>query len=206
MKDKTYPICKLTEKVLGQLQAQNYMESSITNYRRFYMRLNKFLMQHSTDIYSKYMGEKYLQSLNVSRSTYSAYACAIRRLNDFLDGRPYRCHHDNPCDEAPYEYKEILDSYLEYCKRLGNKPATLSAKKQTVILFLKHAEKAGCSDVSLMDVSLVSKALLTFENKDNYARIRQFLKYLADIGAARIDLSGIVPRYKKPESVKLNKS
>lgn len=50
-----------------------------------------------------------------------------------------------------------------------------------------------------MNVKLVSQALLTFDNKDNYARVRMFLMFLADIGITESDLSGIVPRYKRRE-------
>ena len=44
---------------------------------------------------------------------------------------------------------------------------------------------------------IVSKALLTFSNKDAYARIRQFLNYLAEKGIIEMDLSRIVPHYKR---------
>ena len=44
---------------------------------------------------------------------------------------------------------------------------------------------------------IVSKALLTFSNKDAYARIRQFLNYLAEKGIIEMDLSRTVPHYKR---------
>ena len=44
---------------------------------------------------------------------------------------------------------------------------------------------------------IVSKDLLTFSNKDAYARIRQFLNYLAEKGIIEMDLSRIVPHYKR---------
>ena len=64
-------------------------------------------------------------------------------------------------------------------------------------MFLKYIESIGCIDTTRIEPLMVSKALLIFENKDNYARIRQFLKCLADNGAAEIDISGIMPRYKR---------
>ena len=48
-----------------------------------------------------------------------------------------------------------------------------------------------------MDASLVSRSLLAFSNKDRYAVIRQFLKFLMDKGVTETDLSGIVPRYRR---------
>lgn len=38
---------------------------------------------------------------------------------------------------------------------------------------------------------------MTFSNKDDYSRIRQFLNYLYEIGVIKRNLSGIVPRYKR---------
>ena len=53
------------------------------------------------------------------------------------------------------------------------------------------------SDLSQLNTGIVSQALLTFSNKDAYARIRQFLNYLAEKGILEVDLSRIVPHYKR---------
>ena len=53
MKEKASLINELTEKVLNQLKDQNYMESSLMNYRRIYKRLRIFLIENGTDTYSK---------------------------------------------------------------------------------------------------------------------------------------------------------
>lgn len=58
-------------------------------------------------------------------------------------------------------------------------------------------ENAGCSDLSQLNTGIVSQALLTFSNKDAYARIRQFLNYLAEKGIIEVDFSRIVPHYKR---------
>lgn len=58
-------------------------------------------------------------------------------------------------------------------------------------------ENASCSDLSQLNTGIVSKALLTFSNKDAYARIRQFLNYLVEKGITEMDFSRIVPHYKR---------
>lgn len=58
-------------------------------------------------------------------------------------------------------------------------------------------ENAGCSDLSQLNTGIVSQALLTFSNKDAYARICQFLNYLAEKGIIEVDFSRIVPHYKR---------
>ncbi len=80
---------------------------------------------------------------------------------------------------------------------MGNKPTTVIEKKKSCILFLKYIGQAGCVDFSTLDAGLAGQALLIYTNKDNYARIRQFLKYLTDKGYTKTDFSGVVPHYKR---------
>ena len=186
----------LTEQVLNQLKDHGYMESTLKVYQRTYNRVHVFINHQGTDFYSESLGEEFLQSLNVSSPTLSAYLCAIRRLDDYVSGNPYRCHHNNPADKVPEIYASVLKEFLDDSRTAGNKPATLQAKEWACIKFLNCIDQIGCSDLSDLDASTVSRALLTFANKDNYAIIRQFLKYLAYNGILP-DLSGVVPKYKR---------
>ena len=199
MTENTLPFYGLMEQVLIQLKDQGYMDSTITVYRRFYNRVNSYLNQLNTDIYTKATGDSFLSTLNVSDTTFVSYKCAIRRLNDYLDGLPYRCHHGNPCDCVVDIYASVLDEYLKYCKGINNKPATIHAKEKSCVIFLNCLESHGCSTPSGLSPELVSQALLRFDNKDNYALIRLFLKYLFEEGYIKSDFSGIVPRYKRKQ-------
>ena len=197
MNEKTITFKELQELVLGQLKDQGYMDSTLTVYRRFYNRIHEFIKLNGTETYTKEAGEQFLRKSAVSESTLSAYSCAIRRLNDYIEGKPYRCHHDNPSEKITEVFTEILDNYLDDCRDSGNKPATIKAKEKTCISFLNYIEQAGCSDLAELEPGLISRALLIYSNKDNYARIRLFLKYLADTGLTRSDFSSIVPHYKR---------
>ena len=101
MTQKAVSFNELMKGVLDQLRANGYMESTITIYRRTYTRIRVFLNRFDTDFYTPEIGTKFLAETNVKKSTASAYACAIRRLNDFIDSKPfrstmiaimYRCH------------------------------------------------------------------------------------------------------------------
>ncbi|MEE1033336.1 MAG: tyrosine-type recombinase/integrase [Agathobacter sp.] len=199
MTENTLPFHGLMEQVLIQLKDQGYMDSTITVYHRFYNRVNSYLNQMNTDIYTKAIGDSFLSTLNVSDTTFVSYKCAIRRLNDYLDGLPYRCHHGNPCDCVVDIYASVLDEYLKYCKGINNKPATIHAKEKSCVIFLNCLESHGCSTLSVLSPELVSQALLRFDNKDNYALIRLFLKYLFEEGHIKSDFSSIVPRYKRKQ-------
>lgn len=199
MTENTLPFHDLMEQVLIQLKDQGYMDSTITVYRRFYNRVNSYLNQMNTDIYTKAIGDSFLSTLNVSDTTFVSYKCAIRRLNDYLDGLPYRCHHGNPCDCVVDIYVPVLDEYLKYCKGINNKPTTIHAKEKSCVIFLNCLESLGCSTLSELSPELVFQALLHFDNKDNYTLIRLFLRYLFEEGYIKSDFSGIVPRYKRKQ-------
>ena len=168
-----------TESVLRQLREQNYKETSIANYRRFYDRLYDFMSQNSIEFYTEEVGQRFFDSIDVGESTYSFYAVAVRRINDFINGEPYRCHHQVADVEIPAAFTEAVNAFLTECERSGNKSVTIKQKKKSCGLFLQEIEKLGCTDLSCLNVQLVSQALLIFENKDHYAVCRQFLGFSA---------------------------
>ncbi|MBR0341312.1 MAG: tyrosine-type recombinase/integrase [Oscillospiraceae bacterium] len=190
-----------TESVLRQLREQNYKETSIANYRRFYDRLYDFMSQNSIEFYTEEVGQRFFDSIDVGESTYSFYAVAVRRINDFINGEPYRCHHQVADVEIPAAFTEAVNAFLTECERSGNKSVTIKQKKKSCGLFLQEIEKLGCTDLSCLNVQLVSQALLIFENKDHYAVCRQFLGFLSETGIIDKDYSGIVPRYRRRKTL-----
>ncbi|MCR4851019.1 MAG: hypothetical protein K5870_07135 [Lachnospiraceae bacterium] len=100
MAERTIPFDELMHKVIDQLKKKGYMDSTLNNYRRLYNRINVFINQRGTDLYTKEAGRDYLDSINVCRSTFVFYNCTVRRLDDYLDGKSYRCHHGNPSDKV----------------------------------------------------------------------------------------------------------
>lgn len=199
MTERELPFNNLMEQVLAQLKDQGYMDSTLADYRRIYNRVHVFINQHDTDVYTRHAGEEFLSNAHVSEHTLSFYTCAVRRLNDFMEGNAYRCHHGNPPVAVTKIFADILESFLSECRNSGNSPATILSKEKSCIAFLNSIEQMGCADLSNLDADTVSRGLLTFANKDNYARVRLFLKYLADTGVTKLDFSGVVPRYKRPK-------
>ena len=181
MKSNTVTFEELASNVINQLKSQKYMDSSLVIYRRIYSRVHVFLNEQGTDVYSHELGKAFIESTNVCKSTLATYTCAVRRL--------------------PKEFSDILSEYLAECERGGNKPATIRAKERACSVFLERIVLERCYDLSVIDAEMVARSLLGIPNKDDFARIRQFLKYLADVGIAEIDLSGIVPRYKRPTPI-----
>lgn len=197
MTDKDLSFDDLIDQVLSQLKEKGYMDSTLITYRRTYIRVRKYINERGTDIYTSNLGKEFLHDANVKTSTLKAYACAIRRLDDFITQKPYRLHHGEPPVEVIDIFKDILDGFIDDCKQNGNKERTILVKKKICTLFLNFIEQSGCFSLEDLNVELISKAILIFSNKDNYAIIRQFLKYLVSKGITISDFSGIIPKYKR---------
>ena len=100
-------------------------------------------MQDMTHVYTHELGKSFLSYMNVHPSTFSGYACAVRRLDDYIDGKTYRAHHDNCRDQVPTAFSNALSGYLKECGNIGNKPATIQAKEKICNSFLLFLEKSG---------------------------------------------------------------
>lgn len=191
------PFDELVKAVLEQLKSQKYMDSTLTVYQRTYNRIHIFLNHHGTEIYTHELGKAFLDNSNISKPTFVAYACAVRRPDDYIEGKSYRCHHGDYNGQIPFVFADTLTGYLQECIDNGNKPATICSKERTCISFLNFVKNAGCSELSQLNTGIVSQSLLTFSSKDSYARIRQFLNHLAETGIIEEELSMIVPHYKR---------
>ena len=197
MEEHNLQFCSLVEGVLAVLKEQHYMDSTLMVYRRVYDRVHLLMSERGTEIYTKEIGQEFLDSVEVCYSTFKEYSCAIRRLDDHIEEKPYRLQRGNQRAVVAKEFADVLSDYLANCKELGNKPATLCSKERVCTLFLNHIEQEGCTDVAKLDADLVLKSLLIFTNKNNYDIVCLFLKYLADAGITQRDFSGIVPRYRR---------
>lgn len=92
MTKQTMPFNDLVDKVIDQLKNQGYMNSTLTVYRRTYNRIHEFINAQGTDSYTCDADAEFLRNTHVCRSTITAYTCAIRTLDDYIKGNPYRCH------------------------------------------------------------------------------------------------------------------
>lgn len=197
MTEITVSFEKLSEKVLLQLSEHGYTEQTITNYRRFYNRIHEYMNDMNRQQYSSDVGDQFLNDQHVGKTAMSFYTCAVRRLNDCSLSKPYRSHRSMKADEAPVCFSEIIHHYLEECKNKGNQTYTINAKEKNCILFSKYIGQTGCTDFAQLNTELISKALSIYENKDHYALLRQFLRFLYEQNITETDYSYIIPHYKR---------
>lgn len=201
MNNNSKSIDELIQIVLDQLSSNQYHESTLKNYRMVYRFLKSFLNDLGIQGYSSTVGKCFLGSLNVQEGRMAAYRCAIRRLDDALENKEYKYHKTNHHPTVCNIYKDICNDYKKYCTSIGNKQNTITEKLNTVTLFLNFLSKNGYTDISTIDETIILRALLIYENKDLYAIVRSFLKFLFDQDLISRDYSVIIPRVKRSVSV-----
>lgn len=194
----TTPYDDLVDMVLMQLKQQHYMDSTLVTYKRTYRRIKEFLQTNAIKDYEPEVGQRFLDNQNVAPSTMSAYACAVRRLNDAYNGKEYRCHHENDTQTICKHFSNLIENYKEDCIQNGNKLGTIIHKQYTCIRFLNYLYENGYDDISSIDVDVITRFLLQLENPDRYADVRLFLKYLKAQDFISKDFSEIIPRNKRP--------
>ena len=120
----------------------------------------------------------------------------INRLNTFFTGEEYVLLRRKDINLLPEEYELELKNFEAKCFEKGNKKNSIKKKNQILRCFLKDCTELGCISTQKLHATHVTTACLRVKNKDSWAVIREYLKFLAIIGTTEADLSLLVPHYK----------
>lgn len=192
----------LLEKFLHYLEDKSYTQLTLVNYRRTLRKIEPFMIVHGIGAYTPEIGmhyyENYLAENKLGISRQKAMFTAIRRLNEFYSGIEYRVQQEYEINLLPCNYEHALGLFATECAETGNKDITIESKKRSARSFLRECIAFGCPDIQSLNPSYITKACLAIENKDGFAVVRAFLKFLSIREAAESDFSTLVPRYKRP--------
>ena len=202
MSKKQTDFLTLSEEVISELKGLGYMDSSLTNYRRLYRRVGSLMEEHAVKEYSPDWGKAFIDEYYpCDNDRRRMVSLMIRRIDDYLNDIPYRCHRAMKKPNVPPTFAGLLDDYQEYCKGIGNKPETVRIKKDFCLIFLQFLSDIGCNNIFEITAEIVAKSCLNYTNKDGYAVLRQFLRYLFEKSLISTDLSAIVPHHKRRQNV-----
>ena len=192
----------LLDELIHYLENKSYTQLTLLNYRRTIRKIKPFMLEHGIDAYTPEIGMQYYEiylinnELGIARQ--KAMFTAIRRLNDFYSGMEYRIQQENKINLLPSNYEHALDMFAMECTEAYNKNITIEMKKRFARSFLKECITLGCSDIQSLNPSYVTRACLAIKNKNGWAVVRVFLKFLSISGTTEVDFSTLVPRYKRP--------
>jgi hypothetical protein len=175
------------------LESKSYKKSTLINYRRTLKKIDLYMNLQSISGYSEMVGLQYfnyyIHEHKIELSRQAAIRTAIRRFNDFYLGNEYTLQPTTLIELLPNNYEEILSRYVLHCYDLGNKDNTIEGKCRFIRCFLKDCITQGCLDIVSLNPSQVIKACLRVQNKDGWAAIRVFLKFINTEGIHVSDFS-----------------
>jgi len=196
------PIEALTQRLLEQLQSKCYGKETLDNYRRILMNLEMYVRHDEMSTYTPEIGDNfiadYIFNHEIGIAFQKSIKTAIGRLNDYCEGQAYTTQRKKAPVQLPEKFTVLIEQYILFCEQHGNKIETIKGKRKFCGDFLTFMSSLECSDIKDMDSTHIGKVCLMFENKDAWAVIRMFLKYLYETNMVERDYSPIVPHYKQP--------
>lgn len=193
---------QLLETFIVFLKEKSYKDYVVDNYRRTLAKVDLYMQDHAISGYTPEVGIYYCEQYIGQHQTGKSRAAAIRtvfgRLNDFFLGKEYRVQrtYRNPA-VLPNDYEDAVNAYGQSCHASGNKSNTVFSNCQKVRSFLWFCIDLGCTDVNSLSPSHITKACLMLENKDAWASVRAFLKFLCTKSRSDMDFSTVVPHYSR---------
>ena len=191
-----------TKKFLQYLENMSYQGGTLDNYRRILVRIDHFMTVRNIANYTVDTGQAFCEeqvSLHTASSkSINAIRTVVTRFNDFMLGKPYVMQH-SPHREPVLsdEFAQCLSAYLSHCRQSGNKETTIRGKRGFLVSFLYQCQKLGCNEIRDVNASMIVRVCMLFENKDAFAVIRDFLRFLCVNSIIPHDLSVIVPHHKR---------
>jgi len=184
--------------LLFLLQEKSYRQATLASYYVRLYKIQSFMKTHGVVYYTPDIGLKYYEAYLVAHNgipRQKGISIAISRLNDFYSGVDYVIIHTKNRELLLESYELVLSSFSVKCYETGNKENTVKKKDHFLCLFLKDCIALGCPFIQELNAIHVSRACLKVKNKDSWAVIKSFLKFLVIIGILKTDLSILVPHY-----------
>jgi site-specific recombinase XerD len=190
----------LKKGLLKLLQDKAYGNDTINNYRRKLNQLERHMIANDIITYAPSVGKRfiddYLSTHALSKGNRQFINTVIHRLDDYCVDK-YQIQRKPELTPLPESYTTLMDAYLQKCRDDGNRESTIHGKRYFLREFYCHLEFLGCHDLRGADVAIIGKACLMQSNKDGWAVIRMFLRYLNCAGLINHDFSTIIPHFKR---------
>ena len=195
-------IDQLSKTLLKLLESKGYSPGTLLKYSRMLSQISVFMKRGEYESYTENVGDIFFADY-IARKTYTIgrqqqIKTTLRRLNELTNGVNYKLTKQSPEAPPPPQFTELLEEYIKFCTSIGNKENTITTKRRFCREFLYSIADAGCKNISDINTMYICKAILRTNDKDAYAVIRSFLRHLYENGTISNDLSGIIPKYRRP--------
>lgn len=190
----------LKKGLLKLLEDKVYGNGAINNYRRKLNQLGQHMIANDIVTYNSSVGQRfiddYLSTHAISERSQRFIHTVIRRINEYCVDR-YQIQRKTGMIPLPESFATLMDAYLQKCRDDGNRESTIIGKRRFLRELCGHLESIGCYDMRDANAAMIGRACLMQNNKDGWAVIRMFLRYLNGAGLINHDFSTIIPHFQR---------
>jgi site-specific recombinase XerD len=199
MEERNQPVEALTHGLIEQLQLKFYSKNTLNSYRQILKNLTLYMQQNAIPAYSSETGDtfitNYFSNHEINVSFQRTIRMVIGKLSDYRDGKQSSLQRKKLSVKLPEKYAVLLEDYLSFCEQDGNRLKTIKGKWKYCEDFIIFLMALGCNDIRDINSTQICKACLKIRNKEAWAVIRMFIKYLYKENVVEYDYSTIVPHY-----------
>ena len=189
--------------LLSELSCRGYSSVTILGYKEYLNCVKKYFQQKQRSIFTNEDTSEFLKNYcdehKLAEDSKRKCRAIIRRFDSQCEGSEWiqTVGFRKNAVVIPECYTPITSRYLDNCLDIGNKPITVSRKRQYSEEFVSKLNELGCSSPQDMTPSNVLKACIAFDFTGSWPFISQFLSYLFNEGIIERDLSTFVPKHKR---------
>ncbi|KIY23825.1 tyrosine-type recombinase/integrase [Mesobacillus subterraneus] len=199
-------LSSVIEEMMSELTTLGYRCSTISVYQCALRKISTFMKDHKVPYYSHAVGklflEKQLTKTGLSKRWYNYIKTAIRRLNDYIQNKPFVIFHTKQTTICPDIFIPVIDSYTAYMQEKGYSPSTVETRCIYAKQFLDSLEKQSVTDLKLMSFIHIGTSFSNIKSKQGFCeKLPSFLKYLYQKSVTEMDFSKAVPRYSSMEKL-----
>ena len=206
---KTVPIIDLMNVANMELIRLDFKMSTLSRHSKEFRNFSIYCSENDIHDYGAETGPQYFQyryNLDIGDTTIKLTQrqldtrCSIRFLDDiFQFGYALRYSHHNYT--VPLEYADLLEEYLDRCRRNNSSPGTIGVKRTKVRQFLCFLDGRGIAlaNLTAADISDFMTTLCRYHRATIHvfsSVLRDFFHYLKESDTLENDLSPCVPRPK----------
>ena len=97
--------------------------------------------------------------------------------------------------------EQLLADYAMYCRQSGMRESSLALCLKINHWFLENLSSVGCETAEEITARNVAAACLALKSNYYLSTVKTFLRALIAMGRTDRDYSGVVPPYKRPQSM-----
>lgn len=197
-KNRVY-IDALYKQLTTILRYKNYSPSTIQLYQERVKRIKKYMLLNDIDYYSPTVADDFYREEVEPRgyisTTKRGFRTVIRRLNDIYEGSGFVYSVPRKTLTIPKSFQPVVSDYLNYCRKIGNRPITVKCKERMLHFFFTYLNENRCRKIDDINGSNIVQFSINTSNKELYPELRDFLRYLLAQGYIQKDFSTLVPKF-----------